>query len=316
VTFDLDRPAATAAAEAYLALPRPLFTKVPVAYRLVPLRVRTTILAAMAMARTARPAFPSWPIEMTVDAGVDPPLYRGRRAAFVLTHDIDSAPELRLVEATRAREREIGIISSFGFVPELSWPTETLARNLVAEGCEIYWHDIAHNGRLPYLRRSEIRSAFTSVDRRWPWATELITTFRSGQLLASPALLEAVADRFSIDMSLPDTERDGPYGSAAGCGTIFPFRLRGLVEVPLTMPQDVFMRHVYRLAPTEILATWRRKLDHIRTSGGVAVLNIHPIWIAGDVPFAEVVEQLLRDVVASDDFLVATPSGLVRTLRE
>jgi hypothetical protein len=311
----LDRPAATDAAERYLHLPRPLFTRLPVSYRLVPLSIRTRILRLLARIRSAEPRFPAWPIEPSIDIGVSGGGYAGRRAALVITHDVDSRPELDLIEGLRSLERRLGVVSSWGFVPDQSWPTEDQARRLVDEGCDVYWHDIGHDGRLPYLPIDDIRAAFDRVASQSPWAPTLMRAFRSGQLLASTALMDVVAERFAVDLSIPDTERDGPYGSTAGCGTVFPFRFRGVLELPLTLPQDVFLREVYGLSAEETLAAWTDKLAHVKLVGGVAVLNVHPIWANASRPdMLGAFERFVRAAAADDDLLITTPGRLSELL--
>jgi hypothetical protein len=224
---------------------------------------------------------------------------------------VDSRPELELIETLRATERDIGVVSSWGFVPKLSWPSESVAQRLVDAGCEIYWHDIGHNGRLPYLPIDEMRAAFDRVAALTPWAVELMRAFRSGQLLTSPDLMTVIAERFSIDMSIPDTERGGPYGPAAGCGTVFPFRFRGLLELPLTLPQDVFLREVYGLSAEDTLAVWNDKLDYIKQVGGVAVLNIHPVWVNPSRPdMLDAFVRFLRDAADDGEMLITTPGHL------
>jgi hypothetical protein len=314
--FDLERPQAVSAAERYIAHPAPLFSRLPIPYRVVPLRIRTALLGTLARRGVDEAAFPRWPIERGIDAAIDPPRYRGKRAAFILTHDIDSAAELGFLDEALALDREVGIESSVGFVPYLSWPLEKLVKKLQGEGREVYWHDIRHDGRLPYMPINRIRQVFDEILAASPWAND-VRTFRAGQLLVSANLMTVVAERFAIDMSLPDTERHGPYGASAGCGTVYPFRLGGLLEVPVTMPQDVFLRHVYRYPPAKIAEIWSRKIDYIVDRGGVISLNIHPIWIGRrDPDLTSVVRELLERVVANADILPVTPLGLQAVLRE
>ena len=135
-------------------------------------------------------------------------------------------------------------------------------------------------------------------------------TFRTGQLLASPALFSVLAEQFAIDMSIPDTERDGPYGGHAGCGTVLPFRFHGLLELPVTMPQEVFLRQVYGLSADESLRIWRDKLAYIKQVGGVASLNVHPVWLERDAELARVLRTLFAELARDDELLITTPSHL------
>lgn len=273
-------------------------------------------LRAAARLRPVPPdAFPTWPWETRVDedlVGRGVRLsYGGRSSALVVTHDIDSGPELHDIERVRAIERQFGVPSSFGFVPGQSWPTEDLARALVEDGCEVYWHDVDHDGHLPYLGVQGIRSAFDRIIDASPWARELMHAFRAGQLLVSRDLMHVVSERFAIDMSIPDTEHHGPYGGAAGCGTVFPFRLNGMLELPLTMPQEVYLRHVYGLSAEDALGVWLTKVGYIRSRGGVAVFNIHPIWMnQANLDMERSFRRFLEAAATMDDVLITTPSDL------
>jgi hypothetical protein len=315
--LELHREAAIEAAMHYLNQPRPLFTRSPVSYRHVPIGWRVRILRLLSVLDRSGPSFPDYPIERSIDEGVISPGYAGRRAAVLLTHDIDSAEELSMIEGVRRLERDRGLPSSWGFVPRVSWPTESMARALVGEGCEVYWHDIGHDGKLPYLTPDRMRRAFDDVVTRSPWANELISTFRAGQAVASVDLIDVVSERFAIDMSIPDSELGGPYGGTAGCGTVFPFLLRGVLEIPWTLAQDVYLHQVQGLSPDAVLASWITKLAYIKSVGGVAVLPSHPIWIGDRDPGMHAAYSRFLDAVAGDnDLFVTTPTALRLELME
>jgi hypothetical protein len=317
LTLELHREAATNAAMRYLSQPRPLFTRLPVSYRHVPIGWRVRILRLLSALDRTPPSFPDYPIERSIDQDVTSPGYAGRRAAVLLTHDIDSAEELSMIEGVRRLERDRGLPSSWGFVPRVSWPAESLVRGLVGEGCEVYLHDIGHDGRLPYLTPDRMRQAFDGVTARSPWATELITTFRAGQAVASVDLIDVVSERFAIDMSIPDSELGGPYGGTAGCGTVFPFLLRGVLEIPWTLAQDVYLHQVQGLSPDGVLAKWIAKLSYIKSVGGVAALPSHPIWIGEHDTGMHAAYSTFLDAIAHDDDLwVTTPTALRLQLME
>jgi len=310
------RPAlARDAADAYARLPRPLFSRLPFDYRRVPERVRAGLLR-LAATRPA-PGFPTWPIETAIDerpSGID---YAGKSFALLLTHDVDSRAELDLIEPIRRFERELGVVSSWGFVPDVSWPSDRVPAALEEEGCQVYWHDLAHDAQLPWTTPEEVRLRIATIDATSTWARR-ITTFRSGQLLMSPSLLSVLSERFAIDLSIPDSERGGPYGTVAGCGSVVPFRIGPLLELPMTMPQDYYLARVFGLKPRAIYDVWSAKLDHIARMGGVAVLNSHPVWInpvAGEAARMWAMYQRFVDVaVARDDVLVSTPDAVNRAI--
>lgn len=306
----------SAAVNRYIGHPAPLFARLPMSYRRVPLSARMALLKVIARATPVdADAFPRWPIEPTIDDEMSVLgsrlSYGGCSSALLITHDVDSAGEIPDVDLIRSLERAMGIPSAFGFVPDQSWPPEELARSLVDDGCEVYWHDVGHDGRLPYAGTEGIRASFDRVAERSPWSLELMRAFRAGQLLVSEDLLRVVDERFAIDMSIPDTERHGPFGGAAGCGTVLPFRLGGMLEFPLTMPQEVFLRHVYGLSADAALEIWLRKLSYVTSRGGVAVLNIHPVWIdRRHRDMFDAYVRFLEFAARCADLLITTPLAL------
>ena len=309
----------SAAVTAYIDHSRPAFSRMPVRYSRIPLSARLRMLRVGRSLRTRRSDFPMWPIERRIDEilhrETPPGGYSGHRAALILTHDVDTRAELSQIARVRSLESGLGIASAFGFVPEISWPSEDLARSLVDDGCEVYWHDIGHDGRLPYREMSEIAARFDRVTDSSPWAPPMMTAFRSGQLLMSRALLKVVSERFTIDMSMPDTELDGPYGDVAGCGTTRPFSIEGLIELPLSLAQDVFLRHVYGFTAEQVLAVWTEKLSYVLSVGGVAVLNVHPAWVSPRHPdMFEAYSSFLRAARDLSDLWVTTPNRLVAAL--
>jgi hypothetical protein len=320
----------------YGSAPQPLFSRLPIPYRVVPQRARTALLSFLygrAARRLGDTVEPRWPVERGLDderrrrwashagwRGVPvggPRWPEGRAAAFLLTHDIDTAADLDRIAPLREVERALRVPASIGFVPEASWPTQAFAESLVAEGCELYLHDLRHDGKLPYLAPAAMRAAIDRVFALSSWARPLMRGFRAGQLLTSHALREVVGELFEYDLSIPDTERGGPYGYAAGCATVFPFRVGSLMEIPLTLPQDVYLRHVYRLSADEALTVWRTKLAHIMGVGGVAVLNVHPIWVNPDRPdLWGAFRTFMAEVAANERLWVTTPSPLLDWLRQ
>jgi hypothetical protein len=118
-------------------------------------------------------------------------------------------------------------------------------------------------------------------------------------------------------MSIPDSELGGPYGGTAGCGTVFPFLLRGVLEIPWTLAQDVYLHQVQGLSPDGVLAKWVAKLSYIKSVGGVAVLPSHPIWIGEhDTGMHAAYSRFLDTIVDDDDLWVTTPTELRLQLME
>lgn len=311
----------------YLSNPQPLFARLPFDYRLVPTRVRAAGLTLLDRLHSGETAdFPQWPYEQRLDdlrgdlwAGAairlglqlaSPRYPDGRRGAVVLTHDIDSRADIGGISELRTLERRLGLGSSIGFIPQISWPERSVIENLVADGCEIYCHDLGHNGKLPYKSPAAIRTGFERFFDANPYARPLLRGFRSGQLLMSSGLLGALAEWFTYDLSLPDSERGGPYGGSAGCASVYPFVVDGLLEIPLTIPQDFYLANVERLDSAQMLSVWRDKLQAVLARGGVAVVNTHPVWTTPRRAGIWAAYQGLLETIADADAWVTTPSSL------
>jgi peptidoglycan/xylan/chitin deacetylase (PgdA/CDA1 family) len=246
-----------------------------------------------------------------LDLPLEPPAYPGgRRGAVVLTHDIDSRADIGGIAGLRVLERHFGLKSSVGFIPQVSWPERDVIENLVAEGCEVYCHDLGHDGKLPYKSLPQIRAGFERFLDAHAYARPLLRGFRSGQLLMSAELLGALGEWFAYDLSLPDTERGGPYGASAGCASVYPFMIDGLLEIPLTMPQDFYLTNVEHYDSPRMLAVWRDKLEAVLACGGVAVVNTHPVWTTPRRPGVWAAYEGLLEAIGAADAWVTTPSSL------
>src|SRR2546430_10118622 len=73
----------------------------------------------------------------------------GKKFAFVLTHDVESANGLGKCEQLVQLEQQLGFRSCFNFIPEGPYqvPAE-LRASLIARGFEVGVHDLEHDGKL------------------------------------------------------------------------------------------------------------------------------------------------------------------------
>jgi hypothetical protein len=185
---------------------------------------------------------------------------------------------------------------------------------LIRDGCEVYCHDLRHDGKLAYKTDAAVRADFERFFEEHAEARPYLRGFRSGQLLMTSGLLASLADWFEYDLSLPDTEKGGPYGAWAGCATVYPFLVDGLLEIPLTMPQDFFLFNVEHLDSAGMLSVWRSKLEAVLFRGGVAVVNTHPVWTNPKRAGVWAAYEGLLETIASADAWATTPSILRKYL--
>lgn len=200
----------------------------------------------------------------------------GKKFALVLTHDVESELGVRRCQRLLRLEKELGYRSSFNFVPEGDYSVSTAMRNGIEnEGFEIGVHDLRHDGKL-YQNREEFAQKASRINhhlRQWG-----AVGYRSGFMFHN---LDWHLDLdIKYDASTFDTDPFEPQPD--GAHTIFPFWKegpggRGYVELPYTLPQDSTLYLVFgETSP----AIWREKLDWIAQHGGMALVNVHPDYLA------------------------------------
>lgn len=231
----------------------------------------------------------SWPIQES--AGDTPAGWpgwpEGKRFALLLTHDVESRSGLERVKQMAELEMELGFRSSFNFVPEGEYSVpQDLLDWLIARGFEVGVHDLHHDGTLYSSERNFSRKApaINSYLKQWN-----AVGFRSAFMFHNLNWTHELDVRY--DASTFDTDPFEPQPD--GVNTIFPFwvpnpleniengdprtgRL-GYVELPYTLPQDSTL---FILLGEKTIDIWRRKLAWISRKGGMALLNVHPDYMA------------------------------------
>jgi hypothetical protein len=256
-------------------------------YRVRPaLPRRAQIAMRRAFSRVqARTRFPRWPLEPALHdlydalfdlvAGIAPeavpwlrPWPAGRTWALVLTHDVETSVGYEHIDLMKSVEAEAGYRSSWNFVPKRYSVSDDVVRGLQAEGFEVGVHGLYHDGRdlesratleerLPEMRAAAER--WGAVGFRSP------ATHRNWELM--PLL------GFDYDSSYPDTDPFEPQ--AGGCCSLLPYFNDGLVELPVTLPQD----HTLFVILRRDESAWIEKARAARDRGGMALLITHPDYM-------------------------------------
>jgi glycosyltransferase involved in cell wall biosynthesis len=254
----------------------------------------------------------------------------GHKFAFVLTHDVEGLEGLHQVRPLKQLEMELGFRSSFNFIPEGSYATpKELRKELADEGFEVGVHDLKHDGFL-YRSRSHFDASATQINRyleEWD-----AVGFRSGFMFHNLEWLQAL--NIAYDASTFDTDPFEPQPE--GRKTIFPFWVsksksanghapskvrHGFLELPYTLPQDSTLFLLLREQNTTI---WKAKLDWIAAHGGMALVNIHPDYVAfgSEVRPDQYPAKLIRDFLEyvekryKGDYWNPCPRELVRWMNE
>lgn len=218
-----------------------------------------------------------WPIDEK--RAVFPPNWKGwpdgKRFAFILTHDVETAHGQENCRHLIRLEKELGFRSSYNFVPERYEVSEGLRDFLSENGFEVGVHGLKHDGM--YIKSGKIILERAEKINRYlaEWKSE---GFRMPSTLNNLDLLHNLDIRY--DSSTSDTDPFEPQKNPSG--TIFPFWVPGrngsdgFVEIPYTLPQDFTL---YVILRQRSIDTWKRKLDWIASKGGMALLLVHPDYI-------------------------------------
>jgi hypothetical protein len=244
---------------------------------LIPKRVRLGVRRWLAL-KKREISREVWPI--LESAGAAPPDWpgwpKGRKFALVLTHDVESRQGVDRVKELAEIEMSLGFRSSFNFIPEGGYDaSEALRRWLEDNGFEIGVHDHRHDGKL-YLSWHGFQVSATCINhalREWN-----AVGFRSGFMMRNLNWIQEL--NINYDSSTFDTDPFEPQ--PGGANTIFPFWVkgtegRGYVELPCTLAQDSTLFVLLKERTPEI---WNKKLQWIASRGGMALVNVHPDYIA------------------------------------
>ena len=235
-------------------------------------------LRRMSAAGRLRKCGDTWPINEKI---AQPPANwpgwpEGKKFALILTHDVEGPVGVAKCRQLMELERGLGFRSSFNFIPEGDYrvPRE-LREELTRNGFEVGVHDLRHDGKLYWGRREFYENAQIINRYLAEWGA---CGFRSGFMLHNLEWLQAL--NIQYDASTFDTDPFEPQPD--GADTIFPFWVPGangggFLELPYTLPQDSTLFFVLNESTPAI---WKRKLDWVVERGGMALLNVHPDYLA------------------------------------
>jgi hypothetical protein len=193
----------------------------------------------------------------------------GRRFAFVLTHDVETAEGQAHVQRLADLEADYGFRSSFNFVADRYRLDRPLIDALRAGGFEIGIHGLKHDGKLfssraRFMRRAaRINEYLKSLDA---------VGFRAPLTHRQPEWMQALAIEY--DLSFFDTDPYEPI--PGGTMSIWPFEIGHFVELPYTLVQDYTLTAVLGETTPKI---WLEKLDFIEAYYGLALVNSHPDYL-------------------------------------
>jgi hypothetical protein len=301
----------------YAALRRGYYRVRPALPREFQLYLRRRLAAVQ-----GRASFPRWPIEdslhdlyawlaatMAELAGQPVPFLDvwpgGRTCALVLTHDVETEAGYRDMELLRGPERDLGYRSSWNFVALRYQVDDATVGRLHDEDCEVGVHGLRHDGfDLASARRlAERLPAIREAARRWD-----AVGFRSPGTQRRWELMPRLG--FAYDSSYSDTDPYEPQ--PGGCCTYLPFFNDGMVELPITIPQD---HTIYSILQAQHPDIWLDKAKLLRERHAMVLVLTHPDY-AGDPAVAEGYRELLDQFHGDDSVWHALPREVAAWWRD
>lgn len=289
---------------------------------LMPRRLQLALRRAYAP-RQARVQFPAWPLESSLVEHRDAQLLEQvrasglqrmpfvnwwperRRAAALLTHDVEGPTGLANVMRVVELERRYGFVSSWNFVAEWYPIPDGLFDALRAAGCEIGLHGILHDGRL-FADRATFESNLPKIAHyveQWG-----VVGFRSPATGRNAAWMHELPVRY--DSSFPDSDPFEPQ--PGGCCSIMPFFFGDVVELPITLTQD---HTVFEILRSPGIDLWREKTDWLRANHGLVNIIVHPDYVV-EQHRLDRYEAFLAYLAGLDDVWRALPRDAARWWRE
>ena len=208
----------------------------------------------------------------------------------IMTHDVDTRVGYEYGMSKFAEmERAEDMVSTFNIVAKspVYEISEDFIRTLVEDGFDFGMHGLLHDAKFPFLPVTEQKER---IERSAARSRELGLSsigYRAPLLHRTKTMIQHLTEAgYDWDSSFPDTD-DSTIGYAAtGSRTIFPFyplyredgewHQSSVLEIPVSMPQDWTLLYYYKLSEENMLRVWKKKMEYIKSKGGLAVFILHP----------------------------------------
>jgi hypothetical protein len=273
-----------------------LVTKFPFSYRAIPSFIRNRAFRAPNSATELAEDKLS-PVEclrsvflasLVVSTGLAIPRIafwrKGKSHALAISHDVETKPGLEEGAGRCADiESKLGVRSTWN-IPSERYPLSSQLLISLASAGEVGGHDTKHDGRLIFESlENKVERVGRCKSRLESLCKKEVRGFRSPLLQHGRELLGALGQAgYLYDSSAPSWEPLSPTSLRPhGVGTVFPFFVSGVLEIPVSLPQDHQLIRVSGLTTSEAVDELFRVSQSIRGVGGACVLLVHPDYEFG-----------------------------------
>ena len=230
----------------------------------------------------------------------------------VLTHDIDTKEGLQRSGKVKKLEEKYDLPSAW-FIPSKQYSLDRETIEKLENNGEVGSHDIKHDGRLSHLSKKKLTERLREGKKSLESMTNHpVEGFRAPLLQHTSRILFGLGEcGFKYDTSIPTWEPKHPRTmSPHGIGTLFPIRIEGMNEIPITIIQDHQLLHVLCLTPKEAITEWLSNMTLIKELGGTCVFLSHPEYGLLDMQGLPFYEELLNTLASDIQLLVVPPKKI------
>jgi len=285
-----------------------LITRFPLSYRAIPSFIRNRAFRApdavteltedkLSPVECLRTVFLA---SLVVSTGLTIPRIgfwrKGKSHALAITHDVETRLGLEEGAGRCADiESKLGVRSTWN-IPSERYPLSSQLLISLASTGEVGGHDTKHDGRLIFESfDNKVERVGRCKSRLESLCKKEVRGFRSPLLQHGRELLGALGEAgFMYDSSVPSWEPLSPTSlKPHGVGTVFPFFVSGVLEIPVSLPQDHQLIRVSGFTTSEAVEQLLRVSQSIRGVGGACVLLVHPDYEFGQPENMEEYYRLL-----------------------
>lgn len=191
------------------------------------------------------------------------------KTAVVLTHDVEEQEGFNYIPKVIELEESLGFKSSWNIIPYKYKVDPGIIKLINENNHEIGIHGYNHDGKLYYSEKI--------FNERVPFINEALKKynaigFRSPMVHRNLKWLQKLDIKY--DASCFDYDPFQPF--PGGTGSIWPFIVGKLVELPYTLPQDHTMFYVLKQKDINI---WVNKINWLIQNNGMIMVLTHPDYL-------------------------------------
>jgi len=234
-------------------------------------------------------------IEKAIGEPLQRKTWKGHKYACLITHDVDSQEGLSRALVLKRIEERYDIQSAW-FIPTEQYKLDSGVLLKLANHGEVGAHGTRHDGKLMGLSRERIVRRLVEAKRVLESIVgRVIVGFRAPLLQHSRVIFESLLEAgYVYDSSVPSWEPRHPSCMKPyGIGTVYPLNLSGVLEVPVSVPQDHQMIQILGLSAKQTVEKWLEIKETIKELGGVCTFLVHPDYKLASQESLGVYEELL-----------------------